>query len=139
NQYKVVMEAAPEYWQSPEALKDIYIVVPPAASAASTTTANATASPGTAASAPGASNAGAAANSTRTSAGAVTSGTGTTTPSAGAAAMNGTTNIPALVPLAAISRYGPTNTPLAVNHQGQFAASTISFNLPPDVSLSDAT
>ncbi len=28
NQYKVVMEAAPEYWQSPEALKMLYIVLP---------------------------------------------------------------------------------------------------------------
>jgi multidrug efflux pump len=28
NQYRVVMEAAPEYWQSPEALKSIYIVLP---------------------------------------------------------------------------------------------------------------
>ena len=43
------------------------------------------------------------------------------------------------VPLSAFSTFGPTNTPLGVNHQGQFAASTISFNLPPDVSLSDAT
>jgi multidrug efflux pump len=28
NQYRVVMEAAPEYWQSPEALKSLYIVLP---------------------------------------------------------------------------------------------------------------
>jgi len=34
---------------------------------------------------------------------------------------------------------GRTATPLAINHQGQFAASTISFNLPIGVSLSDAT
>jgi multidrug efflux pump len=45
----------------------------------------------------------------------------------------------AQVPLSAFSKYLYTNTPLAVNHQGQFVASTISFNLPPDVSLSDAT
>ena len=32
----------------------------------------------------------------------------------------------------------PTNTPLAVNHQGQFVATTISFNLPQGVSLGDA-
>jgi multidrug efflux pump len=44
----------------------------------------------------------------------------------------------AQVPLMAVARYGPTNTPLAVNHQGQFAASTISFNLPPNVSMSRA-
>ena len=43
------------------------------------------------------------------------------------------------VPLAAISDFKPTNTPLTVNHQGQFAASTISFNLKANMSLSDAT
>jgi multidrug efflux pump len=42
------------------------------------------------------------------------------------------------VPLAAVARYEYTNTPLSVNHQGQFAASTISFNLPEGVSLSGA-
>jgi multidrug efflux pump len=34
------------------------------------------------------------------------------------------------VPLAAIARYQPANTSLQVNHQGQFPAITISFNLP---------
>jgi multidrug efflux pump len=43
------------------------------------------------------------------------------------------------VPLSAFSSYGPTHTPLAVNHQGQFVASTISFNLPLGVALSEAT
>jgi len=42
------------------------------------------------------------------------------------------------VPLSAVARYEFTNTPLSVNHQGQFAASTISFNLPDNVSLSQA-
>jgi len=42
------------------------------------------------------------------------------------------------VPLAAVARYEYTNTPLSVNHQGQFAASTISFNLPEGVALSGA-
>jgi len=44
----------------------------------------------------------------------------------------------AQVPLAAVAHYEYTNTPLSVNHQGQFAASTISFNLPEGVSLSQA-
>ena len=43
-----------------------------------------------------------------------------------------------MVPLAAFSHYGPGNTPLAVNHQGTFVATTISFNLAPGKSLSDA-
>jgi multidrug efflux pump len=75
NQYHVVMEAAPEFWQSPEALNTVYV-----------------------------------------------SATGG-----------------AQVPLSAFATYAPTNTPLGVNHQGQFVASTISFNLPLGVSLSQAT
>jgi multidrug efflux pump len=75
NQYHVVMEAAPQYWQSPEALKTVYV----------------------------------------------------------------STAGGAQVPLSAFATYGPTNTTLGVNHQGQFVASTISFNLAPDVSLSKAT
>ena len=44
-----------------------------------------------------------------------------------------------MVPLVGVRHFGPGNTPLAVNHQGMFVASTISFNLPPGTSLSDAT
>jgi multidrug efflux pump len=47
------------------------------------------------------------------------------------------TSAETMVPLAAFSHIGPGNTPLAVNHQGLFAASTISFNLPAGKSLSD--
>ena len=43
------------------------------------------------------------------------------------------------VPLSAFARVVPTSTPLGVNHQGQFAASTISFNLAEGYSLSQAT
>jgi len=42
------------------------------------------------------------------------------------------------VPLVNVARYEFTNTPLSVNHQGQFAASTISYNLADGVSLSQA-
>jgi len=43
----------------------------------------------------------------------------------------------AQIPLAAIAHIEPTTAPLAVSHQGQFAAYTISFNLADGVSLSD--
>ncbi|WP_432259318.1 efflux RND transporter permease subunit [Cupriavidus sp. TMH.W2] len=43
------------------------------------------------------------------------------------------------VPLSAFAKVEPTSTPLGVNHQGQFAASTISFNLAEGYSLSQAT
>jgi multidrug efflux pump len=45
----------------------------------------------------------------------------------------------ATVPLSAFTHYGPANTSLAVNHQGQWPAVTISFNLAPGVSLGQAT
>ncbi|XAH22920.1 multidrug efflux RND transporter permease subunit [Xylophilus sp. GW821-FHT01B05] len=75
NQYRVVMEAAPAYLQSPESLRKFFFV----------------------------------------------SSTG------------------AQVPLSAFARLELTNTPLSVSHQGGTPATTISFNLPPGVSLSDAT
>ena len=43
------------------------------------------------------------------------------------------------VPLSAFSHFQPSNTALAVNHQGQFPAVTLSFNLAPGVSLGQAT
>ncbi len=42
------------------------------------------------------------------------------------------------VPLSAFSHYETKNTALAVNHQGQFPAVTISFNLGEGVALGDA-
>ena len=44
-----------------------------------------------------------------------------------------------VVPLSAFSHFGPSNTALAVNHQGQYPSVTISFNLAPGVSLGQAT
>ena len=75
NQYHVVMEVAPEFQQTPEALQNIYLK-----------------------------------------------------------SSNGTP-----IPLAAFTHYEPSNTPLAVNHQGQIPSVTISFNLAPGVSLGQAT
>ncbi len=43
-----------------------------------------------------------------------------------------------LVPLSTFTHYKDGATPLTVNHQGQFPAVTLSFNLPPGVALGDA-
>ncbi|HZP22510.1 MAG TPA: multidrug efflux RND transporter permease subunit [Terriglobales bacterium] len=43
------------------------------------------------------------------------------------------------VPLSALVDFGASTTALAVNHQGQFPAVTISFNLAPGVALGEAT
>src|SRR5260370_39498178 len=43
------------------------------------------------------------------------------------------------IPLAAFTHFVPSNTPLAVNHQGQVPSVTISFNLSSGVSLGEST
>ncbi|MBI5791478.1 MAG: efflux RND transporter permease subunit [Rhodocyclales bacterium] len=75
NQYKVVMEGAPDYWQHPQSLDQIWIV---------------------------------AADGRR-------------------------------VPFPAIAKWAPGATPLRVSHQSGFAASTVSFDLAPGVTLGAAT
>jgi len=44
-----------------------------------------------------------------------------------------------MVPLASMVHFAPSNTPLAVNHQGQLPSVTLSFNVAPGVALGDAT
>jgi multidrug efflux pump len=69
-----------------------------------------------------------------------------TTPTIPAAASGGTaaTAAPtpstggAMVPLSAIAHYEQQRTSLAVNHQGQYPAVTLTFNLAPNVALGDA-
>jgi multidrug efflux pump len=74
NQYFVVMEVAPRWWQSPSGLNSVYLQ--------STTGGE--------------------------------------------------------VPLSAVTRVRTDTAPIEVNHQGQFPAVTVSFNLPPGISLGDA-
>ncbi len=63
-----------------------------------------------------------------------TPATGAPTANAATAATSG-----APVPLSTFVKMRTTNTPLAVNHQGQFPVVTLSFNLAPGASLGDAT
>ncbi|CAJ6179866.1 multidrug resistance protein mdtC [Burkholderia pseudomallei] len=142
NQYHVVMEVAPQYWQSPEMLKQIYISTS-GGSASGVQTTNAAAGTYVATTAR-ASTAGAAAqsaaaiaaDSARNQALNSIASSGKSSASSGAAV---STSKSTMVPLSAIASFGPSTTPLAVNHQGLFVATTISFNLPPGVSLSKAT
>jgi multidrug efflux pump len=140
NQYHVVMEVAPEFWQSPDTLQDLYVSTSGGAvggvqgtNAVAGTTGPAAASTGSSASstATAAAVAGDAARNQATNA---IAATGHGSASTGSAV---STSAETMVPLAAFSRIGLGNTPLAVNHQGLFAASTISFNLPTGKSLSD--
>jgi multidrug efflux pump len=173
NQYHVVMEVDPSFWQNPETLKEVWVSTTGGAlsgtqtsaagvgsfsSGTSTTSAGGASSPG---SLPGS-------ISTIATTGA-TGTTGNTTPSASSGsstlaptatsvaahnlALNQLTNsgrgsastgasistsAETMVPLATIADYGPGTTPLAINHQGPFVATTFSFNLPEAVSLGTA-
>ena len=142
NQYHVVMEVDPRYWQDPSILKDLYVSTS-GASPSGTATSNAVAgtvtqmpspaSPGSSETTPAtASQQSIAARNAQTNALATTGKFGA---SAGAAVATATET---LVPFSAFSHFGPGHTPLEVNHQGLFVASTISFNLKPGASLSDA-
>ncbi|MGA7218921.1 MAG: efflux RND transporter permease subunit [Candidatus Sulfotelmatobacter sp.] len=93
NQYYVVLEVAPKYWQSPEGLKSIYL---------------------------------------RTAAGASSS-------SANISSRGGNTPGSGNIPLATVATASTSTTPLSVNHTGLFPSVTVSFNLAPGISLSDAT
>ena len=150
NQYHVVMEVAPKYWQSPDMLKQIYVSTS-GGSASGAQTTNATAGTVTAPVANTSSTSalgGGTAGTTASSAAAIASdsarnlainslaASGKSSASSGAAV---STSKETMIPLSAIASFGPGSTPLSVNHQSQFVASTISFNLPPGKSLSDAT
>jgi len=136
NQYHVVMEVAPQYWQSPEALENLWVSTAggtvsgtQATNAVARTVSSVhTASVNTAASL--------AADTAINQATNALANTGHGSVSTGAAV---STAAEAMVPLAAVSSHGPSTTPLAVNHQGTFVASTLSFNLAANASLSQAT
>jgi multidrug efflux pump len=138
NQYRVVMEVAPRYWQNPTILRDLYVSTS-GGNPSGTTTTNAPSGTATAtAVAAATSNAKTASyvnNSARNAATNALANTGKVSASAGAAV---STNLERMISLATFAYYGPGNAPLAVNHQDLFVASTISFNLQPGTSLNDA-
>jgi multidrug efflux pump len=132
NQYHVIMEVSPQFWQNPETLRDVWISTSGASVGGSQAT-NAVAGTvvvGTAASANSA-NTQAARNLATNSIGATGKGVAST----GSAVA---TTQETMIPLSAVAKFVQGATPLAVNHQGLLVATTISFNLPPGGSLSSA-
>ncbi len=133
NQYHVIMEVAPRYWQDPETLKDVYVSTSGGSvggSQATNAVAGTVVATGASASTNSA-NAQAARNLATNSIGATGKGVAST----GSAV---STSQEAMIPLSAVAHFKQGATPLAVNHQGLLVANTISFNLPPNVSLSTA-
>jgi multidrug efflux pump len=134
NQYHVVMEVAPQFWQSPDTLQDIFISTSggalsgTAATAvvAGTTVLTSSAAPTAAAIASDAQ------RNAQLNAIANTARGGVSTGAAVSTAQE------TMIPLAAVATYGPGTTPLSVNHQGPFVATTFSFNLAEGTTLGDA-
>ena len=134
NQYHVIMEVAPRFSQDPQTLKDVYISSS-GVSATGTQSTNAVA--GTvSSSAQKSSVSSVAANVVRNQATNSIGATGRGVASTGSAV---STSAATMIPLSTVARFEHGETPLSVNHQDLLVASTISFNLPPGVSLSTAT
>ncbi|MBS0377238.1 MAG: efflux RND transporter permease subunit [Proteobacteria bacterium] len=136
NQYHVVMEVEPKYWQSPDTLANIWISTA-GGTVNGTQATNAVAGTVTSAKT-SASNtvASLSANTAINQATNALANTGRGSVSTGSA---DSTAAEPMVPLATIATHAPGTTPLAVNHQGTFVATTISFNLAATASLSQAT
>ena len=136
NQYHVIMEVAPKYWQNPQTLNDVYISTLGGAVGGSQAT-NAVAGTVVAQgrSIPVNTIASDAARNL------ATNSIGTIGPATSFKVSTGSavsTSRETMIPLSAVSHFGPGAIPLSVNHQGLFVANTISFNLAPGVSLGTA-
>jgi multidrug efflux pump len=143
NQYHVILEADPKLQTSPSKLSQLYIQ-----EGASTGTSG----PGAASTFASSGSASAGSNATTETAAltpssgtltapatALNSGVGTTNTSAPSTANTTTSSAPSgAVPLSAFMHMSQSTESLSINHQGQFPAVTISFNLAPDAALGAA-
>jgi multidrug efflux pump len=141
NQYHVVLETDPNTQQSPAKLQDLYI---------QTNTSSGSSGPGASSSFAASGSSSAGSNATTGSAAytpssavltpplnAITSGIGA---SSTASTANATTSsTPSnVVPLSAFTHIEKATESLSINHQGQFPAVTVSFNLAPNAALGGA-
>jgi multidrug efflux pump len=146
-QYHVVMEVAPQFWQNPEVLKELYIST--AGGAVSGTESTQAVAGTTTTSTGGTSGSGAAATPTAAAAANAAAIAGNV---ARNAALNALANGGAdtstgsaislapetVVPLAAFSHLATGTTPVSVSHSGNSLSTSISFNLPDGGSLDAA-
>ena len=140
NQYHVILETSPSAQQGPAKLQDLYIQTNASAGGSGPGASSSFASSGS-------SSAGSNATTTTVAyapssaalsapANAIRSGVGASGTSATAAVT--TTAASSAVPLSAFIHVEKAIEPLSINHQGQFPAVTISFNLAPDAALGGA-
>ncbi|MFT9458499.1 MAG: efflux RND transporter permease subunit [Acetobacter orientalis] len=134
NQYRVVMEADPASWSSPNDLNQVWVSVSGGSAGGGTRSNTVRVRNSGTSSAGNSASASLSAQSFKNQiANALAGGNGASTGSAVS------TSSSSMVPLTFVSSIKPARTPLAVNHQGQAVAATLSFNLAQGVSLGAAT
>jgi multidrug efflux pump len=137
NQYHVILETQPQFQQDPNILNHLYIQTNASSGASGPGAATSFAASGSSAAG---SNALTGTALYTPSAGTLTSPTSALSPTTSTKSSNATTSSAASnsVPLSSFSHFEKTTEPLAVTHQGQFPAITVSFNLARDSSLGTA-
>ncbi|MGA9302242.1 MAG: efflux RND transporter permease subunit [Bradyrhizobium sp.] len=131
NQYHVIMEVEPAYWQNPQTLKEVWVSTtggPASGSQATNAVAGTITSPSLKNSISSI-----AANAVRNQATNSIGASGKGVSSTGTAV---STSAETMIPLSSVARFSQGETPLSVNHQDLLVANTVSFNLPPGVPLS---
>ena len=142
NQYHVILESQPEFQNDPSKLDQLYIQSNASAGASGAGASTSFASSGSSSAGsnavttsalytPGANTLAPPANALAPSA--------STASSSGAASAGATSSATSnAVPLSAFSHFEKTTEALAITHQGQFPAITVSFNLAPNAALGNA-
>jgi multidrug efflux pump len=134
-QYHVVMEVAPPYWQNPDILKDLWISTS-AGAVSGTQSTQAVAGTTQLAGGAGVSSATAVAQDTaRNLAQNSLANAGRGNTSTGSAVSVAAETV---VPFAAFSHFLTTTTPVSVNHTGTSVSTSIAFNIPEGESLGTA-
>jgi multidrug efflux pump len=142
NQYHVVLESDPQFQLDPNKLNHLYIQSNASAGATGTGASTSFASSGASAAGSNALTSSApytpSANTLAPPANALSPSTSSTS-SKGAGSAGATSSaLSDAVPLSAFSHFEKTTEALAITHQGQFPAITVSFNLAPNAALGDA-
>ena len=135
NQYRVIMEVAPDFWQSPDSLRDVYVSTSGNISGSQATAGSVSSNVAPAGADAGALSAAQAAaeavrNQQQNSLG---GGRGGNT----SAAVS--TRVEKMVPLSAFVSMGPGTAPLSIPHQDGFVSTTFDYSVPEGVTVGQAT
>jgi multidrug efflux pump len=143
NQYHVVLESEPQFQKDPNKLNQIYIQSNASSGASGAGTVSSFASSSSSSAGSNALTGSAlftpSANTLTPPANALSASTSTATSSKGATSAGATSSTTSnAVPLSAFAHFENTTEPLAITHQGQFPAITVSFNLAANAALGNA-